>query len=254
MTEFRKYKKITQTKREEIIEYAKANGIASVKEKYGIWPETVRYWMKEGVREKVKQNQKERHDKKKQDKEYVDRRNEYRKARQESGIARKKWLEWRSTLSEEELKERIQRIKQHRLDNIESYKEKARERYQRDKEQGIHRQRYNNDPIYKMKCNIREHVRQALKYSNVSKKHPSIKYLGCSIEEFKVYIESKFTDGMTWENHSRGEECWHLDHIRPLAQLKDIADEQTLKAICHYTNYQPLWEKDNLSKQDKYEE
>jgi hypothetical protein len=104
-----------------------------------------------------------------------------------------------------------------------------------------------------MRCNIREHVRQAVKYSNVSKSHPSIEYLGCTIEEFKLHIEKQFKEGMSWENHSRGEDCWHLDHIKPLAQLKDINDEALLREVCHYTNYQPLWEKDNLAKQDKYE-
>ena len=79
-------------------------------------------------------------------------------------------------------------------------------------------------------------------------------YLGCSIEEFKAHIERQFRDGMTWDNHSRGEKCWHLDHIKPLASLKDITDTETLKEICHYTNYQPLWEKENLAKQDKYED
>lgn len=255
MTEFRKNKKFTKEEKEEIISHAKENGLTSVKTKFNVWPETVRYWMMSSEDKKhLSKSGKERYKNKKKDPEYNKRCIEYRQYRQESGIARAKWIEWRNTLSDEEIRLRIASIKQHRLDNIKHYKKKARERYLKEKEAGLHRKKYNEDPLHKLKCNIREHVRQAVKYSNVAKEHPSIKYLGCSVEEFKAHIESQFVEGMSWDNHSRGEECWHLDHIKPLATLKDISDIDALKEICHYTNYQPLWEKDNLTKQDKYEE
>ena len=254
MSEFRSNKKFTGDEKDEIIAYAMKHGLGSVKVKFNVWPETVRYWMNPEIRERAKTSQKQRHQNKKTAPEYIEKRNTYRQYRQESGLAREKWLKWHSTLSEEEIKRREKAIKQHRLDNIEHYKARAKERYLKDKEAGLHRKRYNEDPLHKMRCNIREHVRQALKYSNIAKSHPSIKYLGCTIEEFKTYIESKFVPGMNWGNHARGEDCWHLDHIKPLAYLKDIADLDTLKEICHYTNYQPLWERDNLAKQDKYEE
>lgn len=254
MNEFRKNKKFTEEEKTIIIEYAIEHGITKVKEKFNVWPETVRYWMDPNLRQKYKEKQTKRHEVKKEDISYITKRNDYRKYRQETGVAREKWLEWRSTLSDEDIEKRIQSIKQHRLDNLDHYKNKARERYIRDKESGINRKKYNENPLHKLKCNIREHIRQAIKYSNIIKDHPSIKYLGCTVEEFKTYIESQFTEGMTWDNHSRGEDCWHLDHIKPLATLKDIADIATIKEVCHYTNYQPLWEKDNLSKSDKYEE
>ena len=65
--------------------------------------------------------------------------------------------------------------------------------------------------------------------------------LGCSFEEFKIYIEKKFQSGMTWQNHGE----WHLDHVIPLASAK--TKDEVIK-LCHYTNYQPLWAKDNLKK------
>jgi hypothetical protein len=62
-------------------------------------------------------------------------------------------------------------------------------------------------------------------------------------------LESKFQEGMTWDNWSRT--GWHIDHILPLDNF-DLADPEQLRRACHYTNLQPLWAKDNLSKGSKY--
>ena len=83
------------------------------------------------------------------------------------------------------------------------------------------------------------------KYYPIHKKRISI---GCSIPEFKFYIEGKFSDGMTWENY--GYHGWHLDHIIPLAFYDLSNREQFLKAV-HYTNLQPLWARDNFAKSGK---
>lgn len=68
--------------------------------------------------------------------------------------------------------------------------------------------------------------------------------LGCDWSHLKTHLESKFTDGMSWENRS----MWHIDHIIPLASAKSI--EEVVK-LCHYTNLQPLWAEENLSKGTK---
>lgn len=49
---------------------------------------------------------------------------------------------------------------------------------------------------------------------------------------------------MTFENHGE----WHLDHIIPLASA--INEEDIIK-LNHYTNFQPLWSKENLKKGSK---
>ena len=68
--------------------------------------------------------------------------------------------------------------------------------------------------------------------------------VGADCETVKKHIESLFKNGMTWENHGK----WHIDHIIPLASAK--TEEEVIR-LFHYTNLQPLWAKENLSKSDK---
>lgn len=69
--------------------------------------------------------------------------------------------------------------------------------------------------------------------------------LGCSFELLKEYIEQQFKDGMSWENHGK----WHIHHKILLSWAKN---EEELKELCKYTNLQPLWTEDNLSKKNYY--
>jgi hypothetical protein len=69
--------------------------------------------------------------------------------------------------------------------------------------------------------------------------------LGCSYDFFKSYIESKFVNDMNWENQGK----WHYDHIKPISLAKT---EEEVLLLNHYTNFQPLWQKDNLQKSDKW--
>lgn len=165
--------------------------------------------------------------------------------------------------------------KLHTLKNKEYYKQYNKLRYQRNKEKILkaqkqyylinkeyintrnteyrktHRHLINKslarkkktDLNYKLKCCLRSRIRLAVKRN--SKAGSTVKDLGCSINDFKLYLESKFKDGMTWENWSRN--GWHIDHILPLASFDLTKREDFLKA-CHYTNLQPLWAKENLDK------
>jgi hypothetical protein len=73
-----------------------------------------------------------------------------------------------------------------------------------------------------------------------------MEYLGCTIGEFKEHIEKQFTDGMTWENHGE----WHIDHIIPL-QYNNPTIEEVIERL-HWTNTQPLWATENISKGNRY--
>jgi hypothetical protein len=56
-------------------------------------------------------------------------------------------------------------------------------------------------------------------------------------------LEKQFVVGMSWDNRNK----WHIDHIIPLSSAKT---EEEIYKLAHYTNLQPLWAEDNLSKGD----
>lgn len=105
--------------------------------------------------------------------------------------------------------------------------------------------KYQNDNRFKMKAILRSRLNSAVKKG--VKSGSAVSDLGCSIEYLKKYLEVKFEYGMTWDNWGKGEGYWHIDHIIPLASF-DLADPEQLKKACHYTNLQPMWEKENLQK------
>jgi len=98
---------------------------------------------------------------------------------------------------------------------------------------------------------MRSRIGNMLRYIGL-KRYKSLysELLGCSKEDFKLYLSSKFTDGMSWDNYGRT--GWHIDHITPLSSF-DLTNEDELAAACHYTNMQPLWARDNIIKGNKIE-
>jgi hypothetical protein len=105
------------------------------------------------------------------------------------------------------------------------------------------KERRKTDVQFKLSLSLRARLNKAVR--GHYKAGSAVKDLGCSIEELKKYLESKFQEGMAWENHAQT--GWHIDHIKPLASF-DLTDRNQLLQACHYTNLQPLWAKDNLSK------
>ena len=103
------------------------------------------------------------------------------------------------------------------------------------------------DPFFKLSLNIRNRVRTAIKIKQWKKTTKYYEYIGCSREQLISHLECKFTPGMCWNNYGK----WHIDHIIPISSAKT---EDELYKLCHYTNLQPLWAKENLSKGDKIEQ
>jgi hypothetical protein len=103
--------------------------------------------------------------------------------------------------------------------------------------------RYKNDIEFRLRCVLRARLNVAIR--NNAKTGSAVKQLGCSITKFKEYMESKFQPGMKWDNWST--KGWHIDHVVPLSSF-NLSDPEQLAKACHYTNLQPLWAKENISK------
>ncbi len=107
-------------------------------------------------------------------------------------------------------------------------------------------ERRNSDPLFKLITNTRNLIYNSFYYNGYSKNSKTEELLGCSFDELKVYLESKFENWMTWENRGlyNGDYNygWDIDHIIPLAS---VDNEEDLIRLNHYTNLQPLCSKIN---------
>ena len=125
------------------------------------------------------------------------------------------------------------RKKEHYLNNKEVIIEKTKV-YKRKSRQNIE---------IRLRDNLRNRLNQAIKKGQ--KSGSAVNDLGCSIEEFKVYLESQFQPGMNWDNWTR--DGWHIDHKNAISKF-DLTKAEELKKACHYSNLQPLWAVDNFTK------
>ena len=107
------------------------------------------------------------------------------------------------------------------------------------------RQRLKNDPVYRTLHRQRSRIWDALK-RNI-KSSSTMELVGCSIDKLKQHLESKFTEGMSWDNYGE----WHVDHIKPCSSF-DLTQPDQQRQCFNYKNLQPLWAADNLSKGDSY--
>lgn len=89
-------------------------------------------------------------------------------------------------------------------------------------------------------------IQKALKGIGLKKRFATLKYVGINTTGLKQYLESLFKPGMTWANRS----LWHIDHKLPCSSFDLTIEAEQMKCF-HYTNLQPLWWWENLSKSDK---
>jgi hypothetical protein len=157
----------------------------------------------------------------------------------------------------------INHIIKYKLINKEIIKKQSKEYYEKNKEK-IKNYRENNkenarkyqneycikrkktDNIFRLSCAIRSNICGSFKRgtNQFRKDARTEKILGCTIEEFIIYISNKFEKGMSLDNYGK----WHLDHIHPVSLAKT---EEEILRLNHYTNFQPLWAIDNIIKSNK---
>lgn len=141
------------------------------------------------------------------------------------------------------LKKKLEYYQRIKIENPEKYKEQLKKRKEsRDYSQEYQRMKSND--FLTAKDSIRKLLLATFKVRNICKSKLLMRteeIIGCDFEYFKLHLESQFKEGMNWSNHGK----WHIDHKVPLKVGKNI-DE--LIKLNHYTNFQPLWAQENLTK------
>ena len=175
----------------------------------------------------------------------------YEKNREKIILNAKKWREKnkeRCILNgkkwyEENRERKLKQTKEWTLKNKQKHKQDVKKWYQKNKKYITEKlkKRRKTDPTFRMIGNIRRRVLLALKGKNKSAN--TMKLLGANMEEVWKHLELKFKPGMTKENHG----LWHIDHIIPCSSFDLTKPEEQAKCF-HYTNLQPLWASENLSK------
>lgn len=101
------------------------------------------------------------------------------------------------------------------------------------------------DPNRRIDRNTRELIKYLFKHGSSP---TALKLLGISsLEDYKIYISSKFLPGMSWANYGAYTGSWCIDHIIPTNSF-DLRDKKQKAAAFHHTNTQPLWFGDNSRK------
>ena len=143
--------------------------------------------------------------------------------------------------NKEVLKAKSKNYRKNNPDYFINYREKNKEKHKL-----YISNRLKNDKLFKLSINIRNLIKISLKRNGFSKNSKTHEILGCTYEEFKQHLESKFEPWMTWDNYGlyNGEPNygWDIDHIIPLSISNE---EKELIKLNHYLNLQPLCSKIN---------
>tara|TARA_R100000008_G_scaffold27421_1_gene15201 strand:+ start:1050 stop:2237 length:1188 start_codon:yes stop_codon:yes gene_type:complete len=129
--------------------------------------------------------------------------------------------------TKEEKDDFLQKVKLWRLNNPEKRKE------------------YTKNPANRAARNVRKRLKSFMKTHDNNFNQG----IGCTRIELVRHLESLFKPGMSWDNYGSGENgdhvgSWHIDHKIPISKFKGEHPN-------HYTNLQPLWAQENMSKGNK---
>jgi hypothetical protein len=97
--------------------------------------------------------------------------------------------------------------------------------------------KYHLSPAAKIKNSLHNRLYKIIKYKKLRLHNRAVKFLGCTVNELILHLESKFLPTMTWENHGA---LWHIDHVIPCAHF-DLTKEEDQQKCFYYTNLQPLF-------------
>jgi hypothetical protein len=110
--------------------------------------------------------------------------------------------------------------------------------------------RYQTDINFKLRKKLTTTLWNNLNKQNTSKLVSIRELIGCTIEEYKLYIEQQFKPEMNWDNHGK---VWEIDHIKPCDSF-NLTDTEQQKQCFHYSNTQPLFKTTSIAESFGYNE
>lgn len=175
-------------------------------------------------------------------KEHYGQNKEYYKAYYEQN---KEYIKERNKEYREQNKERIREYREQNKEHIREYR---KEYWKQNKEsyKEYYRNRYATDDNLKTKVLCSGMLKRTLKATNSTKDTRTYEMLGYCNEQLKKSIESKFLEGMSWDNYGD----WHVDHAIPITRfIKDgIEDPAIINAL---DNLIPMWAEHNKEKSER---
>jgi hypothetical protein len=112
------------------------------------------------------------------------------------------------------------------------------------------KERRKTDINFKLYTTVSSYICAYVKKAGAVKQANTIKLLGCTVEEYKEYLESRFESWMSWDNFGKiskkGPQRWNIDHIIPTSHF-DLRDPIQQMQAFHYKNTRPFEARRNIS-------
>jgi predicted RNA-binding Zn-ribbon protein involved in translation (DUF1610 family) len=180
----------------------------------------------------------------------------YQDNKEEERESTKQWRSDNSKHVKEWKKENAKQInktaKKWRENNPEKVKQADKTYRKGHREQMNERQRKkrHNNYALRLNTNVGNSIRESLRGMKKGRHWEGL--VGYHLEELVVHLESKFTEGMSWDNYGYGKYKWNLDHVIAVAKFNITSAEcQDFKDCWALINLQPLWHVRNMEKSDK---
>lgn len=145
-------------------------------------------------------------------------------------------------------------IKQKRSDrNPEKVRAWKRAEYRRNRHKYLARmtKRKKEDLAYRLHHNVSCFIRISLRQSKGGRAWEAL--VGWTLSDLKTHLEKHWLPGMNWDNYGFGSDKWHIDHCIPRSRFNySSPDDPGFRECWRLNNLQPLWQRDNCSKQDRW--
>lgn len=91
-------------------------------------------------------------------------------------------------------------------------------------------------PVERLLANQRERLKTVLQKKGLTKLAPLTELLGCHKQTLELWLESNFSEEMTWQNMGHN---WQVDHVKAMRNF-DLSTLEGQKACCNWSNLFPL--------------